>query len=70
MHKMPFDENDFDLILDLLHHRNTRKLPYQHINQYAITGQCTLKCLSIGTLKTIDFPFVPNGKLMVLGVPI
>ena len=30
----------------------------------------TLKCLSIGTLKIIDFPFVPNGKSMVLGVPI
>ena len=26
--------------------------------------------LSIGTPKTINFPFVPNGKLMVLGVPI
>ena len=23
----------------------------------------TLKCLSIGTPKTINFPFVPNGKL-------
>ena len=31
---------------------------------------CTLMCLSIGTLKTINFPFVPNGKLMVLSVPI
>ena len=31
---------------------------------------CTLKCLSIGTPKTINFPFVPNGKLMVLDVPI
>ena len=30
----------------------------------------TLKCLSIGTPKTINFPFVPNGKLMVLDVPI
>ena len=30
----------------------------------------TLKCLSIGTPKTVNFPFVPNGKLMVLGVPI
>ena len=30
----------------------------------------TLKCLSIRTPKTINFPFVPNGKLMVLGVPI
>ena len=31
---------------------------------------CTIKCLSIGTPKTINFPFVPNGKLMVLDVPI
>ena len=30
----------------------------------------TLKCLSIGTLIIIDFPFVPNGKSMVLGVQI
>ena len=29
-----------------------------------------LKCLNIGTPKTINFPFVPNGKLMILGVPI
>ena len=27
----------------------------------------TLKCLSIGTPKPINFPFVPNGKLMFLG---
>ena len=27
-------------------------------------------CLSIGTSKTINFPFGTNGKLMVLGVPI
>ena len=32
--------------------------------------QCTLKCISIGTPKTINFPFVQNGKLTVLGVPI
>ena len=25
----------------------------------------TLNCLSIGTPKTINFPFVPHGKLMV-----
>ena len=25
----------------------------------------TLKCLSIGTPKIINFPFVSNGKLMV-----
>ena len=30
----------------------------------------TLKCLSIGTPETINIPFVSNGKLMVLGVPI
>ena len=30
----------------------------------------TLKCLSIGTPKTINFPLVANGKLMFLGVPI
>ena len=37
----------------------------------AIHTACnTLKSLSIGTLKTINFPFVPNGKLMVLSVPI
>ena len=29
-----------------------------------------LKCLSIGTPKAIFFPFVPNGKLLALGVPI
>ena len=37
----------------------------------AVTNDlCTLKCLRIGTPKTINFPFVANGKLMVLGVPI
>ena len=30
----------------------------------------TLKCLNIGTPKTINFPFAPNGKLIFLGVPI
>ena len=30
----------------------------------------TLLCLNIVTPKTVNFPFVPNGKLMVLGVPI
>ena len=29
----------------------------------------TLKCLSIGTPKTIAFPFVPNGKLMDFRCP-
>ena len=30
----------------------------------------TLKCLSIGTPKAINFPFVTNEKLMFLGVPV
>ena len=33
-------------------------------------GRNTLKCLSIGTSKIINFPFVSSGKVMVLGVPI
>ena len=28
------------------------------------------KMLIIGAPKTMNFPFVPNGKFMVLGVPI
>ena len=32
--------------------------------------EVTLKCLSIGAPETINFPFVPNGKLMVLGIQI
>ena len=31
--------------------------------------QTTLKCLSIGTPKIINFPFVSNGKLMVFRCP-
>ena len=29
----------------------------------------TLKCLSIGTPKIINFPFVSNGKLMIFRCP-
>ena len=29
----------------------------------------TLKCLKIGTPKSINFPFVPNGKLMIFRCP-
>ena len=29
----------------------------------------TLKCLSIGTPKALNFPFVSNGKLMVFRCP-
>ena len=30
----------------------------------------TLKCLSIGTPKAINFPLVSNEKFMFLGVPV
>ena len=30
----------------------------------------TLKCLKIGTLKTIDIPYIPNRKLWFLGEPV
>ena len=36
-------------------------LPYQG-------DPCTLMCLNIGTPKSSNFPFVPNGKLELLGV--
>ena len=29
----------------------------------------TLMCLSIGTPKTINFPFVPNGKFIIFRCP-
>ena len=34
-----------------------------------LTVGSSLKCLSIGTPKTINFPFGPNKKLMVLRSP-
>ena len=34
-----------------------------------ITAWPTLKCLSIGTPNSINFPFVSNGKLMVFRCP-
>ena len=33
-------------------------------------GAYTLKCLSIGTPKAINFPFVSDEKLKFLGVPV
>ena len=36
----------------------------------AVKQKFTLKCLSIGTPNTTIFPFVPNGKRWLLGVPI
>ena len=40
----------------------------QHCFNSIITSQCktnTLKRLGIGTHKTINLPFDPNGKLMI-----
>ena len=34
-----------------------------------ISLEATIKCRSIGTLKTIDIPYAPNGKLMVFRCP-
>ena len=36
---------------------------------YPLLSPNTLKCLSIGTPKTINFPFVSNWKLMVFRCP-
>ena len=35
----------------------------------SLSGLYTLKCLSIGTPKSINFPFVPNEKLMDFRCP-
>ena len=44
----------------------------QHIDQLMNRSNTVITklCLNIGTPKTINFPFVLNGKLMVIGVPI
>ena len=34
----------------------------------SIENRPILKCLSIGTLKTIDIPYIPNKKNHVLGI--
>ena len=42
----------------------------QHNNKILIDDPTlTLKCLSIGTPKIINFPFVSNGKFMVITCP-
>ena len=33
-----------------------------------ILGKLTVMCLSIGTPKIINFPFVPNGKFIIFSV--
>ena len=62
--------------------RETNKLIYTNIHKNLIKfvsssklpkkekiNILTLKCLSIGTSRIINFPFVPNGKLMVFRCP-
>ena len=39
------------------------------VSMHKCAGWFTLKCLSIGTPKTINFLFVPNGKLMDFRCP-
>ena len=34
-----------------------------------LSKTCTLMCLSIGTTKNINFPFVPNGKFIIFRCP-
>ena len=43
----------------------TKHKKFYWLSAYASTyNYDTIKCLSIGTPKTINFPFVSNGKLM------
>ena len=42
----------------------------RHIQEPKRETTTAQMCLNIGTPKTIIIPFVPNGKLMVLAVPI
>ena len=39
-------------------------------SQIILRIQSTVMCLSSGTPKIINFPFVPNGKLIIFDVPI
>ena len=50
-----------------VHYAQNRAL---YFLKFVYEAHNTLKCLNIGTPKTINFLFVPNEKLMVLGVPI
>ena len=62
---------DFYCIL----HRNSCKHTVLTLNTemciyHTKFGKSALTCLSIGTSKTTDFPFVSNGKSLILSVPI
>ena len=49
--------------------RKKKLLSYNQRNIVQSRFENTLKCLSIGTPKTINFPFVPNEKLMDFRCP-
>ena len=70
-----------DLLFVILERRKT--LSYSQINtvmyvdytfptesQEPNKAQNILMCVNTEISKTINFPFVPNGKLIILGVPI
>ena len=42
---------------------------YRLLQERICSVRATLKCLSIGTPKAINFPVFPNQKLIFLGVP-
>ena len=42
--------------------------PSSNLNK-SVLSRSTVMCLSIGTPKTINFPFVPNGKLIIFRCP-
>ena len=58
-------ESDYEEVVHLLE-GEIAQLKIQLTKQ----AVCTLMCLHSETPITIYFPFVPNGKFMVLGAPI
>ena len=64
-------------VIQNIEKRNLQAVPYsiekiiqvKRVNRLYYEYIITLKCLNIGTLKTIDFPFVPDGKSMVFRCP-
>ena len=54
-------QNFVALWLNLCHYNNQ--------TWFFIALTFTLKCISIGTPKIINFPFVSNGKLMIFRSP-
>ena len=65
-----------DMTLDVYRGRKTTIQQQQQFELYShnciqhFQAEATLKCLSIGTPNTTTFPFVPNRKWWLLGVPV